>query len=202
MRRPGPWIALWLFGLAGWVIFTARNQLPTRTLERLWQVPSFEVTGVTTKGESRLRLSDLLGKPWVADFIFTRCGGPCPLMSGKMAALQRVLSPDIRLVSFSVDPDYDKTDVLKNYAARFHADPSRWVFARANKESLYKLVYEGFRLSVAERRSDPAETRVLHSTQFVLVDAKGFVRGFYDSTGESFFENLSRDVKRIAAEPL
>ena len=183
--------------MAALVFMTARRQTPVSKLERLWPVPTFAVTGVTTNGERLLQQSDFLGRPWVADFIFTRCGGPCPIMSGKMAALQRLLPARVRLVSFTVDPDHDTVPVLQEYAKRFHADPARWVFARAEKEALYKLVYEGFRLSVAERRHAPVEMRVLHSTRFVLVDAEGYVRGTYDSNGAEGMENLRRDVERL-----
>jgi protein SCO1/2 len=158
------------------------------------------MTGVTANGPLRLRQKDLLGHPWVADFIFTRCGGPCPLMSGKMEALQRVLPSNVRLVSFTVDPDYDSPAVLQAYAKRFHADPARWIFARAAKDVLFSLMNDGFRLAVSQERGVPAQSRVMHSTKFVLIDAQGFVRGFYDSNAGSFLADLSRDLRQISTE--
>jgi protein SCO1 len=200
MKRSLVFIALWLFVVAALILRPLRRPLPPGPLVRLWPVPAFEMTGVTTLGERPLRQKDLLGHPWIADFIFTSCGGPCPIMSGKMAALQRVLPPDVRLVSFTVDPDHDTPAVLKDYAGRFHADPTRWTFARGDKEMLYKLVSQGFRLSVAERHGAPPETRIMHNTHFVLVDSRGVVRGFYDSHVDSFMENLRRDVNRLISE--
>lgn len=143
---------------------------------------------------------DFQGKIWIANFIFTRCGGPCPVMSGKMAALQRTLPPAVQFVSFTVDPDFDKSPILQDYASRFRADPNRWVFARTTKETLFKMVNEGFKLPVVENRTHPPETRVLHSTNFVLVDASGVVRGYYESTGERFMERVADGVRSLQKE--
>lgn len=200
MKRPLFWIGAWLGVIAILVGFTAREKIKPTALESLWPVPRMDFVGVTSQGATPMNTQNLQGQPWVANFIFTSCGGPCPVMSGKMAALQRVLPSDVKLVSFTVDPVTDTPAVLQAYAQRFHAEPQRWIFARLPKEALYKMVYEGFRLSIAERRKDPAETRVLHSTQFVLVDRQGTVRAYYDSNGDSLFEHLSQDVKRLKEE--
>lgn len=166
----------------------------------LWDIPAFQMEGITVAGEQSLSNKDLLGRPWVANFIYTTCAGPCPVMSIKMEALQRVLGQDVRLVSFTVDPDLDAPDVLRQYARRYHADPQRWVFVRGRKEDLYKLVFEGFKLGIAENHPAPIGYRVVHGTQFVLVDARGRVRGVYDSNSESFFERLVKDAKYVAGE--
>ena len=76
-------------------------------------------------------------------------------MSLKMTALQKVLPPEVRLISFTVDPDYDTPEVLQAYAKRFGADPGRWIFVRGDKEALHKLLYAGFRLALAENRAAP-----------------------------------------------
>src|SRR5207249_82727 len=74
--------------------------------------------------------SDLLGKVWVAGFVFTRCSGSCPQISATMARLQKELAgqPDVVLVSFTVDPEYDTSKVLREYAESYQADPKRWLF--------------------------------------------------------------------------
>src|SRR5947209_12094926 len=86
---------------------------------------------------SRVTLHDLAGKVWVADFIFTNCGGTCPLMTEKMLKLQEALSPDSHLVSFTVDPTRDTPRVLAAYAEEHSADRDRWLFLTGDKEALY-----------------------------------------------------------------
>src|SRR5437867_913183 len=110
-----PAVALLLMtGCASWA--------PSPAADDLGEVADFALT--ERSGETVHR-ADLLGKVWVAAFGFTRCTGPCPQVSGTMARLQAELAgqPDVRLVSFSVDPDHDTPEVLREYAQRFGADP-------------------------------------------------------------------------------
>src|SRR6185369_9277822 len=85
--------------------------------------------------------ADLLGKPWLACFIFTQCAGPCPRVSEQMAVLQKRLKElDVRLVSFTVDPDRDTPEVLRAYADKYGADPEKWWFLTGDKAEIYRLV--------------------------------------------------------------
>lgn len=195
MKRALSRLGSWLLVFLGVVLCFTRIPRPAK-LPTFWPAPSFQMVGVTAQGQTTLQKKDLLGHPWVADFIFTRCAGPCPLMTLKMAALQRALPPAVRLVSFSVDPDYDTPEILQAYAKHAGADPKRWIFVRGDKPALHRLIYEGFRLSFAENRSAPPGFQLAHSTRFVLVDAEGFIRGFYDSAEPSFVEALRRDIGR------
>ena len=164
----------------------------------LGSVPEFaltEATGVT------LRRADLLGKVWIASFIFTRCGEVCPMMMRHEVRLQAELPlrDDLRLVSFSVDPDWDSPKVLTDYAHAFGADRSRWSFLTGDKKQVYHLATEGFHLATLD--ADPArEMPILHSTKLVLVDRRGAIRGYYDSTDEAELHKLIRDVRQVLAE--
>jgi protein SCO1/2 len=144
-------------------------------------------------------LEELQGKIWIADFIFTHCAGPCPLLSRKMARLQAKLEdfPDVRLVSFTVDPDRDTPAVLAAYARRHGADPGRWIFLTGEKSRLYPLISQGFKLAV----DDGAESGglITHSTRFVLVDRLGRVRGYYEGATAGSEERLLADLERLAA---
>ncbi len=80
------------------------------------------------RSSREVKSQELAGKVWVADFVYTSCGGFCPVMTEKMRKLQDMLPKDIRLVSFSVDPDTDTPAVLAEYAKRYGADPDRWLF--------------------------------------------------------------------------
>ena len=164
----------------------------------LGAVPEFSLTEASG---SALRRTDLLGKVWIASFIFTRCGEACPLMMQHEARLQPdlPLRDDLRLVSFSVDPDYDTPKVLGEYARTFGADRSRWFFLTGNKQQLYQLASSGFHL--AAQPADPAKDMpILHSTKLVLVDRHGAIRGYYDSSDPAETQKLIRDVRQVLGE--
>ncbi|MCX7915974.1 MAG: SCO family protein [Verrucomicrobiae bacterium] len=167
-------------------------------LMELGSVPDFRL--VESSGAERAR-ADLVGKVWIASFIFTRCAEECPAMMRAEVKLQRNLPvrEDLILVSFSVDPDYDTPERLRAYAEMFGADRSRWWFFTGDKKSIYRLAIEGFRLSTME--ADPEnEMPILHSSKLVLVDRRGTIRGYYDSMDEMELRQLVRDARRLLAE--
>jgi protein SCO1 len=168
----------------------------------LGEVAGFEFT--ERNGEKKT-LADLRGKVWIADFIFTRCAGICPLMSGKMAKIQKELkaSPGIRFVSFSVDPEYDTPEVLKRYAERYQADAERWFFLTGDKKQIFDLSLQHFRLGVGdipEEDREALDQAVQHSSKFVLVDGEGKIRGYYSSEDEASLVKLAADAKELATE--
>jgi protein SCO1/2 len=163
------------------------------------QVPDF--TLVNRDGRTVHR-ADLAGRPWIADFIFTRCPASCPMMTARMARLDRELPGDLelRLVSFSVDPEHDTPAVLERYAESFKASV-RWLFLTGNGEQIYRLSKEGFKLGVdAAPQTGGAETAepILHSTRFVLVDGEGRIRGYYDAFDAESMKGLTRDLQAIS----
>ncbi len=129
----------------------------------------------------------LKGRPWLASFIFTRCGGACPLMSSRFAVLQRTLPAHTRLVSFTVDAAYDSPDVLKKYAAGYGAESGRWIFLTGDP-AIIRQVQTDLKLSNSD---DPS----MHSLRFVLIDREGNVRGYYDSQDTTALEKLTKDIK-------
>lgn len=139
---------------------------------------------------------ELAGKIWIADFVYTSCGGLCPIMSEKMRKLQDALPAEVRLVSFSVDPDVDTPAVLTSYAKKFGADPNRWLFLTGNKESLYKLSKEGFKLAVDNTGGTELEP-ITHSSRFALVDQQGRIRGYYSMEEPSELAHLIKDAKSL-----
>jgi len=147
------------------------------------ELPDFHAMAATSRHTQRLGKSDLLGHVWIADFFFTRCGKLCPLMSGQMRQLQSRLSPDVLLVSFTIDPDEDSLKALRLYARHFDADPERWFFLRMPKSRLAELMAASFRMITVNRAADAkksSESALSHSSRFVLVDARGRVRAVYD----------------------
>lgn len=149
-----------------------------------------------------IRLEDLAGAPWAADFIFTRCPASCPMMSARMARLERSLPRDldVLLVSISVDPAHDTPEVLERYAKKYQA-PERWLFLTGEREDVRKLSVEGFKLGLD---MDPppgmaGPEPILHSTRFVLVDGEGQIRGYYEAFDEASTEKLRKDLLRLAS---
>lgn len=157
-------------------------------------VPDFTLLDQT--GEEFHSASKLSGHIWVADFIFTTCTGPCPRMSARMRRLQQDLAdlPDIRFVSFTVDPDHDTPAVLAEYAERYQAAPGRWFFLTGPKEQLHELNRNAFLLGDVKGELD-------HSTRFVLVDRTGAVRGYYISAETEAIGRLQSHLRLLAKEP-
>ena len=124
--------------------------------------------------------ADVAGKVWVSDFIFSRCAGACPAMAQGMEDVIAAFPGDdrVRFVSFSVDPEFDKPEVLTEYKARWTDSGGRWRFATG--KWVYKLAYEGFKIEQARPNPDPtAGNEFIHRQRFSLVDGKGRMRGTY-----------------------
>jgi len=181
-----------------WSIRRTAREYGRGELPRLSTVPDFE--GFTQSGAAVTKAA-LVGKAFVADFIFTTCQGICPGMTSKMKSLADQLrdEPGVRFVSFTVDPDHDTPEVLARYGAEHGADPARWLFIRTDKDRIRRLCREGFKLAVEDAGPAAAEP-ILHSTRFVLVDAGGTIRGYYDSSEPGAMAALAADALRIAAE--
>jgi cytochrome oxidase Cu insertion factor (SCO1/SenC/PrrC family) len=104
-----------------------------------------------------VRKTDLEGKLWITNFIFTNCPDVCPVMTAEMAQLQAELTDvlELRLVSITVDPEHDTPPVLSQYAQRFNADPARWLFLTGDKRAIYRLAKDGFRLGIVDPTEQP-----------------------------------------------
>ena len=128
-----------------------------------------------------MTLADLRGHPFVMDFIFTTCAGPCPVMSAGLSELQDELADTgVRLVSVTVDPETDDVATLAAYAKRFDADPRRWLFLTGDEATIHGIM-AALMLAVQRAPDGQAELgfQVAHSTRLVVVDADGVARGYY-----------------------
>ena len=188
---------------ASWSVFRHGVDRTETGLPVLGKLPAFSLTA--SSGEP-LSQAQLTGRVWVADFIFTRCPGICPVLSERMAKVQHVLQgatgPDVHLVSFSVDPTNDTPPVLRAYGERFGADPSRWLFVTGERSALHALIRDGFRLAVAERsesENTDGEGLITHSDRFVLIDQQLQIRGYYHGSDESSVQQLLADIQRLQA---
>ena len=176
-------------------LFRFARQPSAPALQSLGTLPDFDLI---ERRQVPLRLDDLRGRVWVADFMYTSCVEICPLQSAEMARLQTAFADhaDLRLVSISIDPERDTPAVLSAYAEKFQADPERWLFATGEPEAIARLAQEGFRLSAASYvpGDDGADATFIHSNRFVLVDRQGRIRGYYRSTDPDDLVRLRRDL--------
>lgn len=170
--------------------------LRQRAVRSYGSVPAFQL--VNQNGET-FGSAQLAGKIWIADFIFTTCPGPCPMMSTRMGELQKPLGEtDVHLVSFSVDPEKDTPQVLRGYADKLKADPKRWDFLTGSKSSIYQLSHDGFKLGISDGSGEAGVP--VHSTRMVLVDRKGQIRGYYDATEADGITTLLADTNHLLRE--
>ena len=200
-RRSSVWkatlllIPLLTVGLLLWLRQVEVQRLRNRNLANYGTMPSFELTN--EKGE-KFGSAQLAGKIWMADFIFTKCPGPCPIISTRMGELQKPLQKsDVHFVSFSVDPETDTPEVLRDYAQKLKAQPERWDFLTGERELVYSLIRDGFKLPVDR---DEAAAGPVHSNRVVLIDRRGTIRGYYDALEPDAVTKLAADANHLLRE--
>jgi protein SCO1/2 len=178
--------------LAGMCLLSCRDK--SGSLPTLGVVPDFLLTDETAKEFSSQALD---GNVVVADFIYTTCQGPCPRMSAQMRQLQTETKdfPDVRLVSFTVDPEHDTPEALAAYAKRYKAESGRWIFLTGSTSVLNLLSKEAFHLSDVDGKLE-------HSTRFVLIDRKSHIRGYYATWEPEAIKKLLADIKILRGQSL
>ena len=181
----------------------------------LWPAPAFEL--VDQDGQPTTD-SELAGKVWLANFIFTSCPDVCPTeLIPKMQQVQKavladpLLKDNVQLISISVDPPRDTPAVLREYAGRVGADPSLWRFLVGEPDETIDVMQNGFKVGVALRElplgtSEPGHGHtgdgytINHTTRFVLVDRDGNVRAT-PLSGDASAEQLVAQLKQLVNEP-
>lgn len=199
MKMPKPrqfFLTLFSLGLLATACAKKEEPLPILTT-----IPEFSLT--ERSGQS-FGLSDLRGKIWVADFIFTNCAGTCPIMTTAMTDVQKMALAenldDVKLVSITVDPERDSLEVLQQFADAYGALKGRWYFLTGDGAAIQQLANQGFLLSAATSTNGSAEEPIIHSNRFVLVDRQGRIRGYYDGTDEVSMKLLLKDLKKLYRE--
>ena len=147
-----------------------------------------------------------LGRACIVNIICTRCQTTSPTQTARLKELQDEWEShpawnDIRILSITVDPAYDTPDVLMDYAAATGADMDHWKFLTGPKDTLLELIRQGFQLPVADE-TVPDGVPVTHSSDFVLIDPQGHVRGFYDSSSVAELGQMKEDINTTLAERL
>ena len=173
-----------------WMRHVEVQALRQRSISAYGTVPNFTLTNQNGQPFGSAQLN---GKIWIADFVYSTCPGPCPMISSRMNDLQAPLAKtDVHLVSFTVDPVKDTPEVLRTYAESLRAEPGRWDFLTGQQSTIYKLCRDGFKLAVSEESGVP-----IHSTRMVLVDRHGEIRGYYDATDPQGITKLLADTNHL-----
>ncbi|MNF69427.1 hypothetical protein D3C85_955660 [compost metagenome] len=140
------------------------------------------------------------GKIYVADFFFTTCGSICPKMSTNLSEVQKAVlnNPKVMLLSHTVFPEVDSVSVLKAYAVKYGVVDSKWNLVTGDKKEIYTMARKSY-LAVKLGRPDQLYDMV-HTENFVLVDQKRRVRGFYDGTNKEEIKRLLEDIDFLSQE--
>lgn len=161
------------------------------------RIADFEVTNQL--GQT-ITQEDFAGKIYVADFFFATCPTICPVMSGHFVELQEEFAdePRLKLLSYSVTPDLDSVAVLRRYGEEYGADPDKWTLATGDKKHIYNLARKSYFAVLDE--GDGGVQDFIHTENFVLVDSKKRIRGYYDGTSPQDMKRLSDEIRILLAE--
>lgn len=140
------------------------------------------------------------GKIYVADFFFTTCLTICPMMTENMAVLQEKLmdDPEVMLLSHSVTPQIDSVPQLKKYALEKGVNDAKWNLVTGDKKQIYELARKSY--MAVKTTGDGGAYDMIHTENFVLVDKKRRIRGFYDGTKNEDMEKLLQDITILEDE--
>lgn len=185
-------------GVPLWVAWSRIGTWMAKPLPVLATLP--EEFRVTDHTGSAVRGSELRGKVWVANFIFTRCRGICPALTAQMRQLVNRCGadPDVLFVSVSVDPGHDTPAVLREYREKQSAQFDRWRFWTGEREALVALVRKGFLLGVEE--GPDADEPIVHSNRFAVVDRQLRIRAYHSMTEEKFLDAVCSDIEALLRE--
>jgi len=133
-------------------------------------------------------------KIYVADFFFTTCQSICPIMTKNMKDIQDKLIKDseVLLLSHTVFPEIDSVEVLKKYAVKNSVVDSKWDLVTGDKKEIYDLARKSY---LAAKDNSFGEYDMIHTENFVLVDKKKQIRGFYDGTDKDEINRLFKDIE-------
>lgn len=140
----------------------------------------------------------LLGRPWIANFIFTRCVTQCPMTCRKIMELSESLpDTDVRFVTITVDPEHDGVEKMAEFASIWQADPDRWLFLTGEKEAVYDLIRNAFKVAAWENFGTSRQPgyEFAHNNHLLHIDAEGRILGRYDSVIDEEVMTLRRVLK-------
>jgi protein SCO1/2 len=143
---------------------------------------------------------NMAGKIYVADFFFTTCPTICPKMKTQLLRIYDKFAEDdrVRILSHTIDPEYDGVRVLKDYAKKLNINSPRWNLVTGKKSDIYRLGEKSYMVTAQEDANE--EGGFVHSGAFILVDKNRHVRGIYDGTKEEDVNHLIEDMTLLLKE--
>ncbi len=137
---------------------------------------------------------------YVSDFFFTTCRTICPIMKTQMLRVYEATAdmPDVKLLSHTIDPEYDTVALLHDFANKLGVSSDRWHFVTGVQDSIYKIAQTSYFATAMEDKSEP--DGFIHSGAFLLIDKNQRIRGKYDGTKEDDVNRLLADIKRLEKE--
>lgn len=160
-------------------------------------IPDFSLTDQNGK---TITQADFHDKIYIADFFFTTCPSICPKMTANMEVLQEKILKydDVKLLSHTVTPEIDSVPVLKAYALKHHVKDSIWSLVTGSKKEIYELARKSY--LAAKSIGDGGKYDMIHTENFVLIDKKKRIRGFYDGTNSKEMGKLLYDLEILHNE--
>ncbi len=155
---------------------------------------------LTNQNGKLITQSDFDDKIYIADFFFTRCQTICPIMAVNMADLQEHYKndTDLKFLSHSVTPIIDSVSVLRAYADKNAAIDGKWEITTGDKKHIYELARKSYFAVLDE--GDGGEQDFIHTEQFILIDKKKQIRGFYDGTDATEIQRIIKDIEILKKE--
>lgn len=166
-----------------------------------WDATGIEDFSFTDTNGQTVTKKDLIGKPFVIAFVFTKCAGPCPNVTRQMRELQdRLKEFDFNLVTLTVDPERDSSEILQNYGKANGADFDRWKFLTGDQADIYGLIHRSFKMPVEEAKGEKRIPgfEIIHSTNIMLINAEGLVIGKFNAQKDDEMSKLRRELKKVA----
>lgn len=195
-------VAATVYGITQWVInnkaelpyYGKKQQNSSAVADVHFIVPQFSF--INQDGQ-QITSDVVKNKIWVADYFFTSCASSCPKLTHSLKEIQIVFNNDknVQLMSFSVDPEHDTPARLTSYAKLFGAQTGQWQFLTGDKKALYRFARNGLFISATD--GDGGTNDFIHSSDLVLIDKSGHIRGYYDGTDKDIVQQLIKDIKRL-----
>lgn len=173
-------------------------ELVDSTVQHVGKYHTIADFSFTNQNGKTITQKDYEGKIYVADFFFTTCQTICPIMTTNMTEVQKAFSknPKVMILSHTVTPEIDSVQVLKQYALKQNVDDSKWNMVTGDKKDIYYIARKSY---LAVKTGKPEEMYdMVHTENFVLVDTKRRVRGFYDGTKKEDVQRLIEDINWLS----
>ena len=170
------------------------SELVDSTVQHVGKYHTIADFSFTNQNGKTVTQKDYEGKIYVADFFFTTCQTICPIMTTNMTEVQKAFSnnPNVMILSHTVTPEIDSVPVLKKYALKQGVNDSKWNMVTGDKKDIYYIARKSY---LAVKTGKPEEIYdMVHTENFVLVDTKRRVRGFYDGTKKEDVQRLIEDI--------